>query len=147
MNFRAIFLVLSILFSCTADYAEIRKINRESLFHDNSSKIWVINKVLKKGVNYAALKLKNKDVIIFYSSGRILIQPLKTLGTFPSKTGTLNISSDSKSCAFLFPKEKWTFKTIKISSSQIKLKSKISSAFDFDLELITYPDSESLKLD
>jgi len=66
MNFRAIFLGLFVLFSCTTDYSEIKKINSEALFHSNSSKIWVINKVKKKGVNYAALKLKNKDVIIFY---------------------------------------------------------------------------------
>jgi|TARA_R110000737_G_scaffold161270_1_gene189127 hypothetical protein len=140
-----LFLFILLFYSCSSDYSDIKKINRESLFHGNSSKIWVINKVKKKGVNYAALKLKDKDVAIFYESKKILIQPMKTLGTFPSKTGTLELSDDNKRCEFHFPNEVWRFTTVEISSKKISLKPMKNSAFFYEMELIPYPESEAIK--
>jgi hypothetical protein len=142
--FTRLFLFALLLNSCVSDYSDIKKINRKAIFHCNSSKIWVINKVLKVGVNYAALKLKDKDVLIFYGNGKIVIQPMNTLGTFPIKNGLLILSDDNTSCEFNFPKEKWQFKTVEINSKLISLKAKKNSAFLYDLELIPYPESEKL---
>lgn len=140
-----LFLVVFLFSSCGSDYSDIKKINRESIFHGNSSKIWIINKVKKKVVNFSAIKLKDKDVAVFYQSGKILIQPLKTLGTFPTKTGTLELSDDNKSCEFHFPKEVWRFTTVEISSKLISLKAAKNSDFHYDMELVFYPESEQIK--
>lgn len=145
MIFR-LFFVMILFTGCADDPSDIRKINRETIFHANSSKIWVIHKVLKKGVNHTSAKLMDKDVVIFYESGKILIQPLKTLGTFPTKTGNLELSDDNQSCTFSFPTEKWTFRPKEISAKIIKLTRTSESDFSYDLELISYPESENLKL-
>lgn len=113
-----------------------------AIFHGNSSKIWVINKVTKKGVNYAAYALKEKDVAIFYDDQSILIQPMNSLGEFPNRSGVLTLSDDNSTCEFNFPKENWIFEVSEISSKQILLRHKAKSDFNYDLELIAYPKSD-----
>jgi hypothetical protein len=141
-----IFFLILILQSCSTDYSTIKKINREAIFHGNASKIWVINKVQKKGVNYTSLRLKDKDIILFYENGKIVIQPMKTLGTFPSKTGRFELSDDNKRCEFRFPNETWEFETVEVNAKIISLKSRNKSTFPYDLEIISFPDSEELKI-
>lgn len=145
--FNRFFFALLIFSSCQSDYSEIKKINRESIFHCNASKIWVVNKVKKKGINFASKLLKDKDLVIFYKKNEVLIQPVHTLGTFPSKTGLFQLSDDNQLCQFQFPKEKWQFKVLKISAEKILLKATSKSDFPYDLDLISYPNSEQLKMD
>ncbi len=141
MRWTYIVISFTLLISCQSDYSDIKRINKESTFHTNSSKIWVINKVMLKGVNHSSLLLKEKDVIVFYESGKIIIQPINTLGTFPSKTGTLNLGQYDQKCTFTFPNEKWIFQPLLIQSNLIKLKALKNSDFKYDLELISYPEN------
>jgi hypothetical protein len=133
-----------LLSSCSNDHSDIQNLSRVAIFHGNSSKIWVINKVTKKGVNYAAYPLKEKDVAIFYDDQTILIQPMKSLGEFPNRSGILSLSDDNSTCEFRFPKENWIFEVKEISSKRILLHRKAKSDFNYDLELIAYPKSDYL---
>lgn len=129
--------------SCQEEHDQaLIKISKESIFHDNSSKIWVISRVLKKGVNVANLKFQQKDVAIFYKSGKVYFQPISTLGNFPERGGKLFLSEDSKSLTLLFDSEKWNFAIESLSSDRIKLRHMTTSDFKYDLELISYPEGK-----
>ena len=135
------FLLLVLLISaCEQSNETIIRISKENLLHDNSSKIWVINKVTKKGVNYGKQKLTQKDVAIFYKSEKVYFQPLSTLGNFPDRYGKFFLSSDNQSLFIDFGDEKWNFKIQQMNSETIVLKPLKKSDFLFELELINYPE-------
>jgi hypothetical protein len=140
---RHLFFVFLLLASCQEENDQtLIKISKESIFHDNSSKVWVISRVTKKGVNVSNLKFQQKDVAIFYKSGKVYFQPISTLGNFPEKGGRLFLSEDSKSVNLLFDEENWNFTIESISSERIKLRHTVKSDFKYDLELISYPEGD-----
>ncbi len=140
---RILFLFFGLLLlSCDPSDAEIIQKNRESTLHDNSSKIWVINRVLKKGVNYSKPNFQDKDVAIFFEGGKVLFQPMNTLGFTPQRYGELILYEGDKSVTIDFQDEKWQFMIISMSSKKIFLKHESFSDFKYDLELISYPDRQ-----
>ncbi len=135
-----ILLLFLLVSACEQSNETIIRISKENLLHDNSSKIWVINKVIKKGVNYGKQKLTQKDVAIFYKSGKVFFQPLSTLGNFPDRFGKFFLSSDNQSLFIDFGDEKWNFNIHQMNSKTIVLKALKKSDFLYDLELINYPE-------
>lgn len=117
-------------------------INKESILHDNSSKIWVVSKVLDKDKNISQQKLHKTDVAIFFKSGKVYFQSMASLGYFPERRGKFILSKDSKTLNLDFEDEKWNFNIMEISAKKIKLKSKKRSDFKYDLELISYPEAK-----
>lgn len=118
------------------------QINKESILHDNSSKVWVISRVTDSGTNVTKLKFNQKDVAIFYNSGTVYFQPISSLGYFPERGGKTFLSEDSKTLFLKFPDEKWYFTVEQLSSQRIALKHQKKSDFKYDLELISYPENK-----
>ncbi len=143
MRTTGLLLLFVFLFSCKTDTDQtLIRINKESILHDNSSKVWVISRVLQKGVNVAKTKFNQKDVAIFFKSGKVFFQPISSLGNFPERGGSLVLSEDSQSLFLDFGDEKWDFTVKEISSARLFLKHRKESDFKYDLELISYPEGE-----
>ncbi len=140
MNWRWLFLSFA-LFSCeNTDVSDLLQVNKEHILHNNSSRIWIINTVTKKGIVHTNNKLTQKDVMVIFESGKAIIQPIATLGNYPEKFGVAIVSKDSKELFIDFKDEKWYFEIVSISEQKIVLKWKKNSDFKYDLELITYPE-------
>ncbi len=134
-------LVLFVLFGCNNDSDRtLIHISKESIIHDNSSKVWVIAKVLDKGVNVSQPKFNKKDVAIFFKSGKVYFQPISSLGNFPDRGGFMELSENSEELFLNFSDEKWHFQVEEVNTSCIKLKYKKGSDFKYDLVLIAYPE-------
>lgn len=143
MKFWTIGISLLLLFACSEEQDQsLIYINKESIFHDNSSKIWVVSKVLDKDKNISQQKLHKTDVAIFFKSGKVYFQPMASLGYYPERAGKFILSEDSKTLNLDFEDEKWNFDIMEISAKKIKLKSKKGSDLKYDLALISYPEAK-----
>lgn len=130
---------LMFLFGCTTG-VEMTKVNFSSLFHDGNSKVWMINRIMASGENYATSNNWEKDVAIFYHSGKCVIQPLKSLGESPGKKGDYSVHSDSKNLVIQFKTERWDFVLTTISEDKIIMKPMKSSDLKYTIELIPLPE-------
>lgn len=130
-----------ILISCTAGISK-DPVALDSFFDDNSSKVWLINKVNKLDANVAFQQEGYKDVMIFYKSGKVMIQSLNTLGEKPGKTGYFFIDSEKKTMRIEFGllNENWNFKMDEISLEKVILSPLPSSDFNYQLTIIPLPE-------
>lgn len=127
------------LFSCGPSDGELLRYSRECTLHDNSSKIWVVNKVLKRGKNYTKMLLHEKDAAIFFKNGNVAFQPMNTLGHLPKEYGKMFMNENDSTLLIAWDKENWSFVIQEMSAQKVILKHDKSSAFKYDLVLITYP--------
>lgn len=128
-----------VLLGCKAG-VEMNEVNFSSLFHDGNSKVWMINKIVASGDDFAPSNYWEKDVAIFYHSGKCSIQPLKSLGESPGKKGDYNIHSESKSLTINFKNETWDFLLTTISEDKIIMKPVKGSDLKYTIELIPLPE-------
>lgn len=128
-----------ILVGCI-DNSQFKQVNYSALFHDNSSKVWMLNKVLVGDKNYAPKYPADKDVLIFYDSGRCYFQSLKNLGVFPGKKGEFSVYSEEKQVTLYFKNERWDFKIVSAQDSKVILKPTKSSDLKYKLEIIPFPE-------
>lgn len=137
--------VYSILFLClTACSAGISKkpVSLDSFFDDNSSKVWLIEKVELNNQNFASQKVGLKDVMIFHKSGKVQIQALNSLGEKPGKVGYYFIDSEAKTMRIEFGllKEYWDFKITELSLEKVILTPQNKSDLNYQLTLIPLPE-------
>lgn len=138
MRFILPFLLL-VFFGCTSDI-KMTDVRLDSLLNDNSSKIWLVNKVFHEGQNIAPLRVHFRDVLIFYQSGRVALQPLNSIGNKQATVGYFFLNSDNTELVIDFRKEFWKFKIESISLEKIKLSPKSGSSLEYSLELIPLPE-------
>jgi hypothetical protein len=110
------------------------------IFHDNGSKVWMIDEVITKGKNYAPIENTDKDIMVFYDSGVCMFQPMKSLGDVTGKKGEYSIYSDEGSLSIFFKNERWDFKIKGVSDTRIELVPLKKSAFKYALVLIPFPE-------
>lgn len=112
----------------------------DSYFHDNSSKVWVIDRVEENGKNVTIANQNFKDAVIFYKSGRIQIQPINSIGNRSGLKGYFFLLDNSEKLSFDFKSEKWTFSIKEISDFRIGLTPTNESDNQLYLELIPLPE-------
>ncbi|MFT7345357.1 MAG: hypothetical protein ACI9XP_001952 [Lentimonas sp.] len=130
--------LLFLLASCTGQETMIKVVPYSS-FHNNSSRIWVINTVKQKGGNFAPQLLKQKDVIIFFDDESFFIQPMSTIGDRPKQHGSFKINSAGDHIFLSLNQDNWKFKIDELERDFIRLKPTNESDFKYELQLIAYP--------
>lgn len=110
------------------------------IFHDNGSKVWMVDEVITNGKNYAPIENEDKDVIVFYDSGACMFQPMKSLGDVQGKKGEFSVYSDEGALSMFFKNERWDFKIKSIKSTRIELTPLKKSSFKYTLVLIPFPE-------
>lgn len=128
-----------VLVGCKAG-VEMNEVNFSSLFHDGNSKVWMVNKVLASGDNYAPKNNWEKDIVIFYNNGKCVLQPLKSLGESPGKKGEYTVYSESKNLIIQFKNEKWDFLLTTISEDKVIMKPLKGSDLKYTVEIIPLPE-------
>lgn len=137
-------MLLGLLISCTQQ-VEIKPLDPAPYFHGNGSKLWVIQQVLLKGENYAAANLADKEVLMFFEDGSMMLTGMKQLGNYPKKAGQLYFHADGKECEFDFPEEDWRFKIVHVGKKRIVLYPKNPQTFPYRLVLTAYPSPIKVK--
>jgi hypothetical protein len=112
----------------------------EPIFHDNGSKVWMVDEVIIKGKNCAPIENADKDVIVFYDSGVCAFQPMKSIGDARGKKGEYAVYSDEGILSIRFQNERWDFKIKRIKNTRIELTPLKKSTFKYSLVLIPFPE-------
>lgn len=113
---------------------------KDSILHDNGSKVWIIDEIVNSTKNFAPSKLQQKSVIVFYDNHNCVMQPISSLGKKPLKTGNFELSDDNLELIINFSPEIWIFKVLKINNTVVILEPKSNSAFPYELRLKTFPE-------
>lgn len=115
-------------------------ISKEPLLNDLNSKVWIVDQVIKNDTNYAPKINIDKDILVFYHSGKCLYQPLRTLGELAGRKGEYSLHSDDMNLSIYFGDEKWAFKLSVITEDTLLLEPKQPTDMDYSLVLIPFPE-------
>jgi hypothetical protein len=138
-------IVFSIFFfvvSCTWDVETI-PVNNNYALSDANSKVWLVNSLIKNNYNFIQPDYLERDLIIFYVSGKCRIVKWKD---FSSKKGDvfhykLIRSEKSFSELLISRKDKrWKFRIILLSNDKIVVKPVEGTDFKYEMSLIPLPE-------
>ncbi|MFN5417349.1 MAG: hypothetical protein ACK5B9_09855 [Flavobacteriia bacterium] len=138
MRISLILLILS-LSACVHDY-NYKSVEPYYLFHDNSSKVWVINHVFENGKDLSPLSLNYKKILVFHSSGYCYEYSIEGLGTKKGRKGSFNLKIDEKDLEIAYKKETIHFKIEYLTEKKIILKTKNKDKQEVKIELVTFPE-------
>lgn len=133
-----LFILSFFIFGCS-DESSIIKIRINSLLHDDSSKIWMVEREVIDGKEYAPENSNFRTVIIFYNDFKFAEQALNTLGNRPPKYGTFEVGDQNTTISFFHNKDENIFLVEHYSKERIVLKSMDKRGENVELHLIPLP--------
>ncbi len=131
--------LILLLSACVSDN-ELITVDSAFVFHNNNSKVWLVNHKYKNGKDFSPLSLQYKEIIIFHKSGNFYIQKMNTLGDEMGQKGSFQVSNNFKKVKLYFKDQIWIFDLSMLTNEKIILKPKINYAFA--LELIPIPEPQ-----
>ena len=81
--------------SCITDEL-LKPIPPSELLHDNNSKVWIIQEDLEGDKDYAPIKRKDKQTLLFFESGDFYLQKLNDWGSDDFLQGIYTLYTDDK---------------------------------------------------
>lgn len=139
-KFKGIFVFLfALISSCVSDY-ELKPVELNPIFHDNSSKVWVINHQWDKDKDIAPFSLGMKYILTFHSSNACYLQRMNSFGNEAGTKGTFYIDAETKELEIQFPDALWKFSIDTIEKKRIYLRTLNVKEFPYSLEIIPVPE-------
>lgn len=135
-------LISSLVFlsvSCSTG-VKLKPVSLGPLFHDSNSKVWMIDKVISNNKNFAPLINLEKDVLVFYETGKCMFQPMRTLGDFVGKKGEYSVYTEERTITLNFQKEIWDFKISKLTEDTVILEPTSDSDLQYKMVLVPFPE-------
>jgi alanine-alpha-ketoisovalerate/valine-pyruvate aminotransferase len=132
-----LFLALVLLASCGD--TGIEPIDHYILVHDNSSKVWLIDKQLDGDKDYTPLQLEYKEIIVFHESRNAYFYRLNTLGKKPGIKKSFWLDEAKNEFGFKGAKKDLVFEIVRLTRTKIILKPK-NNSFKYTVELIPFPE-------
>lgn len=133
------FILLLIVTSC-ASGVDLKPIPLGPLLYDSNSKVWMVDKVIVDNKNFAPSKNLDKDVLIFYRSGKCMFQPMRTLGDMVGRKGDFTVYSEEKTLTIYFQRGKWDFTISAITEDTIVLNPTKASDVNYTMVLVPFPE-------
>ena len=137
-SLRIFLLLLLIILSACGD-TSIQPIDHYILIHDNSSKVWLVDKQLDGDKDYTPLQIAYKEVIVFHESRNAYFHILKTLGTKPGVKMSYWLDESKKEFGFMGTKKNLVFEIVTLSRRRIVLKPK-NNSYKYTIVLIPFPE-------
>lgn len=137
-SLRIFLLLLLIILSACGD-TSIQPIDHYILIHDNSSKVWLVDKQLDGDKDYTPLQIAYKEVIVFHESRNAYFHILKTLGTKPGIKMSYWLDASKKELGFMGTKKNLVFEIVTLSRRRIVLKPK-NNSYKYTIVLIPFPE-------
>ncbi len=135
-----LFMVIFISISSCHRIIETEEVNIAPAFHDNSSKVWMIDKIMKDNKNYAPILRQERDLFVFYSTGKCLLTPIDSLSKSSAHAyGRFLVNSAEKEIRIIYKDGDWIFKITTFEDNEIVLKP-VRGSYKYDLHLISFPE-------
>lgn len=132
-------IILSLsLMGCTSGF-DLNSVKLDNLFHDSNSKVWIMNQHIVDSVNIAPINWWDKNLVIFYNTGKVYFTPVKTLGEQPPLVGSFYIDSDEKRMEIFVDKKYWILNLPYVNEDSILLIHTSKSDIKQDFQLKPFP--------
>ncbi len=128
-----------VLFLTACSDTEIEPIDNYILIHDNSSKVWLVDKQLDGDKDYTPLQIEYKEIIVFHQSREAYFHVLKNLGTKSGIKRSFWLDMRKNELGFRGEKHDITFEITSLSRTRIVLKPKYNS-YKYTIVLIPFPE-------
>lgn len=132
------FLILLLILGACGD-THIEPIDHYILVHDNSSKVWLVDKQLDGDKDYTPLQIEYKEIIVFHESRNAYFHTLKTLGTNPGIKRSYWLDESKNEFGFVGTKRNIVFEIVSMSRTKIVLKPK-NNSYKYTIVLIPFPE-------
>lgn len=126
------------LFGCSWN-STIEPIDHGILLHDNSSKVWLVDKMLDGDKDYSPLALEYHQLIVFHKSYQAYFYVMKDLGDKPGKHMPFWIDESKKEIGFTGSKKDLLFTIKYLTRTKIHLVPK-NNSYPYELILIPFPE-------
>lgn len=123
------------LTACTSN-VEMKAVHYDYLINDGNSKVWMIQQMIVNKSNITAQRDAQKELLIFYGTGRFQYIPIKQLGHKSGKVGSYFVFSSEKVLKMYFRESIWKFKMKEISEDSIYLEPVKGSDAQFSMLLV-----------
>ena len=133
-----IYLVVVLLLGCTSE-GSMKKVDSYIFLHDNSSKVWLVDKLLINKNDYTPLRFRYKQMIVFHESRNAYFYRLHEFG---DKTGIKSnywMDKTTNEFGFEIGKKEWLFEILLISRTKIVLRPK-NNSYPYTMVLIPFPE-------
>lgn len=125
-----------VLFGCTGG---MQKIDDCIFVHDNSSKVWLVQKQLRDGKDYTPMRFEFKEIIIFHASKNAYFHRIIDLGKVPGRKKVYWMDREKDEFGFYGDKKEFLFTIAYLSRTKMVLKPK-NKSYGFTLVLIPFPE-------
>jgi len=133
------FSVFILCVGCTSGVS-LKSVDYNVLFHDSNSKVWMINKIVEKGINMAPAGNWNKDLIVFHSNGNVNLLPMKAMGHAAPRKGEYYLNSENRTMEIEFKDAHWDMDLSYITEDSVLMTSARKSDVNFSIQLVPLPE-------
>jgi hypothetical protein len=138
MHFRILIFFIIFFTSCVPDF-QLKDIEPYYIFHDNSSKVWLINHLYKNKVDEVPLSVEFKKIIVFHSDRDCYVYNVNNIIEGAGRKASFFLDIKNKKLSIEFNNENWNFTIEKYDEEKIVLNSIDSKSGDYKMELIAFP--------
>jgi hypothetical protein len=133
----ACFVALS-LGRCVSE-SSMKKLDPYIFLHDNSSKVWLVDKLLINKNDYTPMQFRYKQLIVFHQSRNAYFYRLHEFGDRQGLKAYYWMDKSRNEFAFELGSKKWIFDIRHLSRDKIVLKPKYDS-YPYTIVLIPFPE-------
>lgn len=137
MRFLLLLLLTVSIFSC--DTGSMHKIDPYVFVHDNSSKVWFVEKLLKDGKDYTPLQFNAHSMIIFHESRNAYFHRIVDFGKRGGAKCYYWMDREKDEFGFQFVKQTWLFSIVSVSRTKLVLKPK-NGSYPYTIVLVPFPE-------
>lgn len=139
MRILAVIALVFLFTSCVNEY-NFKSVEPYYIFHDNASKVWILNHYYVDGKDSAPLSLNYKRAYVFHSSRNFYENDVQHLGEQKGNKGFFNLKIDEQKLELEYKNLKKVFLIVYLTESKIVLTSTNKAGEKIKLELITFPE-------
>ncbi len=136
MKHLSFLLIVLISFACSRD---MKKVDDSIFIHDNSSKVWLIDKLLNNGRDYTPFQFEYREVIVFHQSRNAYFYRLNEFGRKKGKLMTFSLDRENNEFLFQSQKGNYKFDIVVLQRKKIILKPK-NKTYPYTIVLIPFPE-------
>jgi hypothetical protein len=134
-----VFCLLALLLAKCTSEGSMKQLDPYIFLHDNSSKVWLVDKLLINKNDYTPLRFHNKQVIVFHESRSAYFYRLRDFGEKKGIQSYYWMDKSKNEFGFEVGKKEWIFDIRQLSRKKIVLKPKYGS-YPYTIVLIPFPE-------
>lgn len=123
--------------SCTAG-VNLHSVDYETLFNDDNTKVWLVNKVYLKNAVISPSKNSDKNLMIFYKGGDCDFIPMKDITRKSPQRAKYYLNSRKKKISIEFDDYTMDYTLPYLTEDSILMKPTVESDYEYGIQLIPF---------